>query len=254
MDTSINNSRLSEISIIWAVAASMLLHVFVAVVVPNFDFSSVQKKQQLIEVELQKPTPPAPIIEPEPLPPIELPEPPKPKPIKKKIKPVVKPKPIKKEAPLPIEPPAETIPEPIIEEVIAVEPSVDSTPETIVEAAPTPVVVEKTPPPPPQPSQADIDNAKAAYSSKLGSRVKQYLVYPKIAQKRGLKGTTLVNITVDRNGNVLSVVVSKSSGHRSLDKRALETVKKASPLPSPPALLKGNSISINMPVVFKLAN
>jgi len=234
----------------------MLLHMLFAVVVPNFDFSSPLKKPQLIKVELQKPTPPPAVEE---LPPIEIPEPPKPKPpepvkkpkpIKKKVKPVVKPKPIKKEVVVPIEPPVEP-PPPVVEEVIAVAPTVDSTAEVVVPVL-DPVPVE--PPPPPPPTVAQRSNALDAYSSQLGRAIAKHKSYPKIAQRRGWQGTVLLDIKVDSSGNVLSAVVSKSSGHKSLDKQALKMVKKASPFPTPPAILQGGSFNISVPVAFKLAN
>lgn len=249
MDISINNSRFSENGIIWAIAASILLHVLITVVVPNFDFSIKKKQPRLIKVELQKPTPPipAPIIE--PLPPIDIPEPVKPKPIKKK--PVVKPKPIKKEAPAPIEPPEEVAPPPVVEEVIAVQPTINKEPAIVV-PEPTPEPIE--PPPPPPPSKVDRDNALSAYSSKLGRAIAKYKSYPKLAQRRGWQGTVLLAIKVDNNGNVLSATVSKSSGHATLDKSALKMVKKASPFPAPPSILQGDSFTISVPVVFKLKN
>lgn len=248
MDISINTPRFSGNGIIWAIAASILLHTFVAVVVPNFNFSKDEKPRQVLKVELQKPTPPAPVIE--PLPPIDIPEPPKPKPIKKKLKPIVKPKPIKKEAPSPIEQPQEIIPPPAVEEVIAVQPTAEITPDIVV---PPPAPAE--PPPPPQPSQAEKDSAKNDYSRLLGRAIGKYKSYPKIAQRRGWEGTVLLEIKVDGNGNVLSAVVSKSSGHASLDKSALKMVKKASPFPAPPKALQGASFTtISVPVVFKLAD
>lgn len=249
MDISINNLRFSENGIIWAIAASILLHVLVTVVVPSFDFSIEKKQPRLIKVELQQPTPPAPTPIIEPLPPIDIPEPVKPKPIKKK--PVVKPKPIKKEAPAPIEPPEEITPPPIIEDVIAVQPTISKEPAIVVpEKTPEPV----EPPPPPLPSQADRDNALSAYSSKLGRAIAKHKSYPKLAQRRGWQGTVLLAIKVDRGGNVLSATVSKSSGHGSLDKSALKMVKKASPFPAPPSVLEGDSFTISVPVVFKLAD
>ncbi len=257
MDSTFNTPRFNEINILWAVVASLLLHTLFAVVIPNFDFSSPLKKPQLIKVELQKPTPPPPAVEAPP--PVEIPEPPKPKPpepvkkpkpVKKKVKPVVKPKPIKQEEPAPIEPPVEITP-PVVEEVIAVAPTVDSEPEIVV-PVPDPVPVE--PPPPPPPTAAERSNALDAYSSRLGRAIAKHKSYPKIAQRRGWQGTVLLDIKIDSSGKVLSAVVSKSSGHKSLDKQALKMVEKASPFPTPPTILQGDSFNISVPVAFKLAN
>lgn len=252
MAISINNSRFNESSIIWGITASILLHTLAVVVIPNFNFEHEPEKRQLIEVELKKPSPPAPEPVVQPLPEIKIPEPPKPKPIKpvkKKIKPIVKSKPIIKETPAPIEPPAKVEPPPV-EEVIAVAPTVETASEVVV--PPTPAPVE--PPPPPQPTQAEVDNALDSYSSQLGRAIAKHKSYPKLAQRRGWQGSVLLDIKVDSNGNVLSARVSKSSGHDSLDKRALKMVKKASPFPKPPAALQGGSFNITVPVVFKLSN
>ena len=232
----------------------MLLHVLVAVVVPSFDFSSEPKKPQVLKIELLQPAPAAPAAE--PLPPIDIPEPPKPepikkkpkpvvkpKPIKKKPKPVVKPKPIKKQAPIPVEQPEQ--------EIIAVQPTVEEVAEVIV--PPTPVELPP-PPPPPAPSQADINSAKDAYGRLLGSAIAKHKSYPKIAQRRGWQGTALLDLKIDRDGNVISANVRESSGYEALDKRALAMVKKASPFPAPPKALQGRSFNITVPVSFKLAN
>ncbi|MEE9331638.1 MAG: energy transducer TonB [Methylophilaceae bacterium] len=251
MDLPVTNSVIRKNGIIWAITASILLHTFVAVVVPNFNFSSKKETRHVLKIELQKPAPPTPVPAPmvEPLPPIDIPEPPKPKPIKKKIKPIVKPKPIKKEALTPIEEPLpEVAPPPVVEEVIAVQPSDEITPEVVVPPAPT------ESPPPPEPSQADKNNALSAYGSLLGRAIAKHKSYPKMAQRRGWQGTVLLSLKIDGDGNVLSAIVRDSSGHDSLDKRALAMVKKASPFPKPPPALQGNSFNLAVPVTFKLAD
>ena len=248
MDISINNTRFDGNGIIWAITASILLHLLIAVVVPNFNFTSEKETPQVLKIELQQPAPPAPAPIAEPLPSIDIPEPPKPEPIKKKIKPVVKPKPIKKVAPPPVAQP-EITPPPVVEEVIAVQPTIESAPEVVV-VQPPPIV----PPPPPEPSKADIDNALSAYGNILGRAIAKHKSYPKIAQRRGWEGVVLLDLKIDSSGNVLSAVVRDSSGYDSLDKRALAMVKKAAPFPAPPKLLQGSTFNISVPVSFKLTN
>jgi protein TonB len=248
LNIAIHNSKFDGNGIFWAITASILLHVLVAVVVPNFNFSPQEKKRQVLKIALQKPTPPpAPIVE--PLPPVKIPEPvkPKPKPVKKK--PVVKPKPIKKKAPEPVKQPEVTPPPPVVEEVIAVQPVAESEPEVVIPQPPPPI----EPPPPPEPTQAAVDNALSAYSSLLGKSIAKHKSYPKIAQRRGWEGTVFVNIKIDSDGNVLSAEIKKSSGHNALDKRALKMVNKAAPFPPPPKALQGRSFNISVPVTFKLA-
>ncbi len=71
---------------------------------------------------------------------------------------------------------------------------------------------------------------------------------------RGWQGECLLDLKLDGNGNVLSASVKESSGHEALDNQALEMVRKASPFPAPPEVLRGRSFNITVPVSFKLEN
>jgi len=119
-----------------------------------------------------------------------------------------------------------------------------------------PVVV--VPPPPPEPpkpvgpSQQDIDAARNQYGTELANALARYKQYPKIAQMRGYQGDVLVDVQMDSNGNVTSSKIHQSSGYESLDNQALEMVKKASPLPPPPYVLRGRSFNVLVPVSFHL--
>jgi len=249
LDISINSSRINGNGITWAIIASILLHVIVAIVVPNFNFSDKNETRKILKIELAKPEPPALVAE--PLPPIDIPEPikRKPKPIEKIVEPI-KAKPIKKEALTPVEQPEpEVTPPAVVEEVIAVQPTIERVPKVVTLKPPPPI----EPPPPEEPSQADVDNALSAYGNMLGRAIAKHKSYPKIAERRGWQGTVLLDLKLDSNGNVLSAVMRDSSGYDSLDKRALEMIKKASPFPRPPPELQDRSFNLSVPVIFKLA-
>jgi periplasmic protein TonB len=49
-------------------------------------------------------------------------------------------------------------------------------------------------------------------------------LYPRIAKNRGYQGQVLLLVTVSKEGTVKKVTISKSSGHKVLDKSALKTV------------------------------
>ena len=76
--------------------------------------------------------------------------------------------------------------------------------------------------------------------------------YPRLAQMRGWQGTSKVELHIDANGNITSSAISESSGFEALDKQALEMVRKASPLPLPPEVLRGREFTIIVPVAFRL--
>lgn len=241
--------RIDEKGLLWAITASVMLHLLIVLVVPEFHFENEKEEPQILKIELRKPTPPAPAVAEPPLP-LDTPTPPKPKPVKKKPKPIIQPKAVEQLAP-PVEQ-SEVTP-PVINDIIAVAPTVERTPELVTPVQP--VKIESPPPPPPPgPSQADIDHARNVYGNLLGRTIAKYKSYPKIAERRGWEGTTLLALSIDSNGNVTSATISQSSGYDALDNRALEMVKKASPFPPPPRLLQGRTFNISVPVAFKLAN
>lgn len=232
----------------WAIVCSILLHILLAVVVPNFEFDAI-KKLPVLNIEIQKPKQPEPQ-------PIAAPEPPKaveplkPEPIKKLIEPKPTPKPITKtvETPSPVTQTESSPPEVFDTQpnVIAVAPTANSTPTATVTAP----VVE--PPKPVDHSQVDVDNALGEYGNLLGRAIAKHKQYPRIAQMRGWQGDVLLDLKLDGAGKVLSASVRESSGFDALDKQALEMVRKASPFPAPPEALRGRSFNITVPVSFKL--
>jgi protein TonB len=50
--------------------------------------------------------------------------------------------------------------------------------------------------------------------------------YPQLARRRGLQGTVMLMVLVNRSGKVNDVRVFTSSGHRILDKSAVASVRK----------------------------
>ncbi|CAD5106277.1 energy transducer TonB [Zestomonas carbonaria] len=184
-----------------------------------------------------KPAPPPPQIvepepEPEPLPKlVEAPKPkiaitqpkPKPKPKPKPPKPIEKPQPKPAEEPpqeAPPAPPAETDSKPAAQQLASVS----------------------------APSKAEV-----TWQSKLLSHLSRYKRYPEDARRRGYEGITRVRFSVDRDGNVLSVELVGSSGSASLDRATLAMIRRAQPVPKPPAdLLDGNSLEVVAPFVYSL--
>lgn len=223
----------------------MLLHVLLAVVVPNLKIDKPETPKPL-EIELvSKPEPP-PVAQPEPVQPEPVqpePEQPKPEPIKPKVvpKPVIKPAPSEiKEEPAPVTPPPVTQ-----TEVIAVTPKPEAPPSPLTVA---PVVVPK----PISPTPVEIDTAYEGYGNTLWSAISKYKKYPRVAQMRGWQGEVIVELSLDGNGKLKSKRIIQNSGYDSLDQQALEMVDKAAPFPPPPEALRGSSFTIKVPIPFKL--
>lgn len=233
---------MNESTLIWAVVCSILLHILFFVVVPNFKFDAIKKIPDQLTVEIMQPKPPEPVVIPEPPAPIEQAKPEPIKPLPKKI-PKPEPAPIKEVSPEPLQ--TEPPPPPT---VITAAPKVD---------APPVITVPPPPPEPPkkiEPNEDDINVALGQYGNTLGRAIAKHKQYPKIAAMRGWQGECLLDLKLDGNGNVLSASVKESSGHEALDNQALEMVRKASPFPAPPEVLRGRSFNITVPVSFKLEN
>jgi protein TonB len=182
------------------------------------------------------PPPPAPaqIVEPEPEPQPEVVEAPKPKLVLEKPKPKPKPKPKVKpvEPPKPEEKPAE---------------------QTLPDAQPAPPAPPAAPTAPQPSSTSAPSEAQVTWQSKLLSHLARFKRYPEDARRRGAEGTSRVRFTVDAEGNVLSVSLAGSSGNASLDRATVAMIRRAQPLPKPPAdILDGNSKEVTAPFVYSL--
>ena len=85
----------------------------------------------------------------------------------------------------------------------------------------------------------------ASLRRKIRDAIQSNLVYPYIARKRRIGGTTLVEFKINQRGMPEDFKVVRSSGHSILDIAAKETVVKASPFPA-----LNNTIEI--PITFLL--
>ena len=83
------------------------------------------------------------------------------------------------------------------------------------------------------------------------ARLERYRQYPAGARAQGTEGVAYLLLKVGRDGRVLAVQLSQSSGHASLDAAALATVQRASPLPRIPPE-RPDELSLTLPVEFFL--
>lgn len=223
---------------------------------------------------------PEPVEEPPPEPmPQPVPEPPVEEVVEQVPEPVVEPPPL----------PPEPLPEPVdeidpIEQMVMAQLENVAVPIPVMRPPPPKPVEEKqkkapekkkvekpkAPPPPAseaarkakvETAQADRTAAKATstgggrnvspakWQSRLMSHLERRKRYPSEARSNREEGTVYVRFRIDDGGNVLSVSLSRSSGHSSLDQAVLEMVRRASPVPAPPP---GVSKTITAPVRFNI--
>ncbi len=81
------------------------------------------------------------------------------------------------------------------------------------------------------------------YYMDLASRVQRLWVLPEI-KKWSPSLETIVEFTVQRDGRLVNIQITKSSGDTFFDRFAKETVKKAAPMPPFPAVLKKDRMDL----------
>ena len=89
------------------------------------------------------------------------------------------------------------------------------------------------------------------YIEALRRRVQTELHYPLSARRRGLVGTSTVDVVIDPPGVPRSVELVESARHPELDAAALEAVRAAARHPMPPELAR-RPVRVRLPVVFEL--
>jgi len=91
-------------------------------------------------------------------------------------------------------------------------------------------------------------------SGALVEHLNKYKAYPVGPRLAGIEGINRLRFVVDADGNVVSYELVQSSGNADLDRATLEMIRRAQPLPKPPAELMGDGpIEIIAPFIYSLA-
>ena len=105
------------------------------------------------------------------------------------------------------------------------------------------------------PASADThplsDQKALTFQRALLSHIARYRRYPEGARRDQARGTVQLVFSMLRDGTVTEVRVASSSGYGLLDVAAIETIRKAQPMPRIPAELP-ERLNILVPVAFDL--
>ena len=102
------------------------------------------------------------------------------------------------------------------------------------------------------PLTADLILARQIYHSSLLRHTFRYIRYPKRAQERGQEGSVRLDVTIDSNGQVTDVQTLQDSRYSSLNRAAVEAVKRAGPYPAAPPQLAKDNFHFTIPITFRL--
>ena len=119
--------------------------------------------------------------------------------------------------------------------------SAQQNPQPQSEPAPPAAAAPSTP-------SASVSAAAASWQQSLVARLSRLQRYPPLA--RGVQGVVSLAFSIDRHGNVVSSRIVKSSGSAVLDAAALDLIKRAAPLPPPPAGIADSELSFIVPIRF----
>lgn len=89
-----------------------------------------------------------------------------------------------------------------------------------------------SPPLPPGPSEATP--GRESWEGRVMAQLERFRRYPHAARARRHEGVVQVRVTLSRDGHLLALSVEKSSGYAMLDQAALDTFRRAEPLPAVP--------------------
>ncbi|UYK85780.1 energy transducer TonB [Xanthomonas sacchari] len=104
----------------------------------------------------------------------------------------------------------------------------------------------------PQSLAGTTPQARVTWQAQLLGHLQRYKRYPRAAQRRRQEGVAHVGFAVDQGGHAGDLRLVRSSGHDTLDAEALATVRRAEPLPPPPAEMSGDAVQVVVPVEFFL--
>lgn len=155
--------------------------------------------------------------------------------------------------------PASAAPQPAAPEPTA------TTADSVVPAASTETIVASTVPAAvsASPAAATTGVASAAtngghpgatvtYQTMLAAHLSRYKRYPPLARRRGEEGVATLRFTLDRFGRVTVATILASSGFERLDQSVLQMLERAQPLPAFPDDLTLETMTVNLPVSFRL--
>ena len=258
-------------SLLWALLASMLLHIAIAYVYPQFTSQGVLPQRTTIQVQLnQLPEQSTPATQPPATPTVQptvQPEPPKPMiptpvtktPKTKMVRPVLATPTPEQSYQVPVKQTHET--PSVTAEASPQKPQITHTPTT-PSAASTPANTEPT-----NTAQTTISEAQPAtarsseevtsdevwegYGKALAAMVNKLKQYPTIAIRRHLEGEVKV-IASFKQGKLISLELAQASQHQVLNEEAMRTIKKAIEQVALHANLERKTFTVTIPIGFAL--
>ena len=91
---------------------------------------------------------------------------------------------------------------------------------------------------------------RSTWQRELIAHLDKHKRYPADQSRKNVN--ILINLVLDRGGRIISARISKSSGDSAFDEAALAMVRRADPVPAPPALIADDGLTFALPVNFRV--
>ena len=106
-------------------------------------------------------------------------------------------------------------------------------------------------------ASVNLGDAKQSFNEFLKAvrdRIKQVQRFPPRVRNLDDGTTTTVRFTLFKDGTIRNPTVTDSSGSKALDSAAIAAVQNAVPYPAFPEGQEGNSLRLELPIIFELTN
>jgi protein TonB len=91
-----------------------------------------------------------------------------------------------------------------------------------------------------------------SYVGALLAALERHKQYPATARWHRIEGSAVLRVAMRRDGSVSAWRLERSTGNADLDAAVGVMVRRASPLPAPPAEFPGDPVELLVPVRFSL--
>ena len=92
----------------------------------------------------------------------------------------------------------------------------------------------------------------SGWQKEVSVKIAKKQSYPRAALRKELEGKATVEINIDREGNIVAHTIQSSTGHEVLDREVPKLMKRASPLPAPPAGAVDSQLTMVVPLAWVL--
>ena len=101
--------------------------------------------------------------------------------------------------------------------------------------------------------RAEVESI-SLWVKEINFQIKKIIKYPKIAKDRNQSGRVLISLSLSTNGNLEDINIESSSGFKSLDQSAINSIKKLNKFVSAPFEIKNKLFTFILPINYELEN